>query len=83
MKPEQKPLDRLAIARNLREMADLLSLTGEGAVRVRAYGRAAGILERLGRLVTSRPPIDCRVEEVLDALDSDAFARAVSPTGRT
>ena len=48
-------LDRLGIARALREMARLLDLTGEAQFKVRAYDRAAHALERLsanlGRLV--------------------------------
>src|SRR5438034_2129945 len=48
-------LDRLGIARALREMARLLDLTGETQFKVRAYDRAAHALERLsanlGRLV--------------------------------
>ncbi len=48
-------LDRLGIARALREMARLLDLTGETQFKVRAYDRAAYALERLsanlGRLV--------------------------------
>ncbi len=48
-------LDRLGIARALREMARLLDLTGETQFKVRAYDRAGHALERLsanlGRLV--------------------------------
>ena len=41
-------LDRLGIARALREMARLLDLAGETQFKVRAYHRAAQALERLG-----------------------------------
>ena len=42
-----KRLDRLAIARSLRDMATLLALAGEEPFRARAYERAAATLERL------------------------------------
>ena len=41
-------LDRLGIARALREMARLLDLAGDTPFKVRAYDRAAQALERLG-----------------------------------
>ncbi len=40
-------MDRLAIARALRETADLLALTGREPFRARAYERGARVLERL------------------------------------
>jgi DNA polymerase (family X) len=40
-------LDRLAVARALREMAGLLSLTGADTFKARAYERGARVLERL------------------------------------
>ena len=42
-----KPLDRVGIARALRDVASLLALAGEEPFRARAYERAAGTLERL------------------------------------
>jgi DNA polymerase (family 10) len=41
-------LDRLAVARSLREIGELLTLSGEDRFRARAYERAAGVLERVG-----------------------------------
>ncbi len=40
-------LDRLAIARALREMSSLLGLTGGEPFKARAYERGAGVLERV------------------------------------
>src|SRR5512144_1456746 len=51
MRPEGEsaPLDRSAIARNLRDMASLLTMTGGDTFRGRAYRRAADVVERLGQ----------------------------------
>ena len=43
-------MDRIAIARALRETADLLALTGREPFRARAYERGARVLERLSEL---------------------------------
>src|SRR5512144_1973399 len=47
LEPTSKPLDRLGVARALREMAALLAVTGEEPFRARAYERAAGVLDHL------------------------------------
>jgi DNA polymerase (family X) len=55
---EPAPADRLTIARALREMAELLAVSGQERFKARAYLRGAEVLERLdadlGDLVRTR-----------------------------
>src|SRR5262245_23592170 len=44
---ELTPADRLTIARALREMAELLAVSGQEPFKARAYLRGAAVLERL------------------------------------
>jgi hypothetical protein len=71
-------LDRLAIARALRDMARLLELAGAEPFKARAYERGARVLERLAMARRGWT----RRDEVLNTLDTEAFARAVSPSAR-
>jgi DNA polymerase (family 10) len=49
----QESLDRLAIARRLREIGSLLALAGEAPFKARAYQRAADVIDRLDRDLAS------------------------------
>jgi DNA polymerase (family X) len=79
-------LDQLGLARSLREMARLLDLAAEPRFKVRAYDRAAQVLERLGtdvgRLIekdrlTELPGIGPRLAAVISELYRTGSTKAL------
>jgi DNA polymerase (family X) len=82
----KRRLDQLGIARSLREMSRLLDLAAEPRFKVRAYDRAAQVLERLGtdvgRLIekdrlTELPGIGPRLAAVISELYRTGSAKAL------
>src|SRR5262249_42680367 len=82
---EPAPADRLTIAQALREMAELLAVSGQEPFKARAYLRGAEVLERLEadladlvrtRRLTTLPGIGV----ALAAMITDLFESGHSPT---
>src|SRR5712691_12222719 len=87
MRPKAEGLDRLAMARALREIGRLLDLAGAEPFKARVYERGAGVLERAdlaplghGAALDTRGP---RARHPLRDLDGCAFdQRAQQPALR-
>ena len=77
-------LDRLGVARALREMGRLLDLSGEGAFKARAYARGARVLESLDDASFEQLVVEGRLKE-LQGVGPGLAARIteLSHTGRS
>jgi DNA polymerase (family X) len=77
-------LDRLGVARALREMGRLLDLSGEGAFKARAYARGARALESLDDATFEQLVVEGRLKE-LQGVGPGLAARIteLSQTGRS
>ena len=88
---ETSPADRLTIARALREMAELLSASGQEPFKARAYLRGAEVLERLdadlgelvrGRRLTSLPGIGSALAAMITDLYETGYSRTLEEQRR-